>query len=52
MDCGKSWALKLTTLTNRPAYVEEFPWAKFPHKVAIRNACHSLRYLHHARPLN
>ncbi|MCB0173482.1 MAG: (Fe-S)-binding protein [Anaerolineae bacterium] len=30
--------------------VEEFPWASFPHKVAIHNACHSLRYLHHAKP--
>lgn len=30
--------------------VEDFPWASFPHKVAIHNACHSLRYLHHAKP--
>ncbi|MGD8587455.1 MAG: (Fe-S)-binding protein [Chromatiales bacterium] len=30
--------------------IEAFPWASFPHKVAIHNACHSLRYLHHAKP--
>ncbi len=30
--------------------VESLPWAHFPHKVALHNGCHSLRYLHHARP--
>lgn len=30
--------------------VKELPWAHFPHKVALHNGCHSLRYLHHARP--
>lgn len=30
--------------------VDSFPWAEFPHKVGLHNACHSLRYLHHAKP--
>lgn len=30
--------------------VKELPWAEFPHKVALHNGCHSLRYLLHARP--
>ncbi|MCM1349484.1 MAG: (Fe-S)-binding protein [Firmicutes bacterium] len=30
--------------------VKELPWAKFPHRVALHNGCHSLRYLHQARP--
>ncbi len=30
--------------------VQSLPWAKFPHKVALHNGCHSLRYLRHARP--
>ncbi len=30
--------------------VDGFPWARFPHRVALHNGCHSLRYLHHARP--
>lgn len=30
--------------------VKSFPWAKFPHRVALHNGCHSLRYLLHARP--
>lgn len=30
--------------------VKELPWARFPHRVALHNGCHSLRYLHHARP--
>lgn len=30
--------------------VTALPWARFPHKVALHNGCHSLRYLHHARP--
>ncbi|MCM1310603.1 MAG: (Fe-S)-binding protein [Bacteroides sp.] len=30
--------------------VRSLPWARFPHRVALHNGCHSLRYLHHARP--
>lgn len=30
--------------------VESLPWAHFPHRVALHNGCHSLRYLHHATP--
>lgn len=30
--------------------VKSLPWAKFPHKVALHNGCHSLRYLRQARP--
>ncbi|MGL6179843.1 MAG: (Fe-S)-binding protein [Tannerellaceae bacterium] len=30
--------------------VKSLPWAHFPHKVALHNGCHSLRYLHHAKP--
>lgn len=30
--------------------VDSLPWARFPHKVALHNGCHSLRYLHHASP--
>lgn len=30
--------------------VKELPWAHFPHRVALHNGCHSLRYLHQARP--
>lgn len=30
--------------------VKELPWAKFPHRVALHNGCHSLRYLLQARP--
>lgn len=30
--------------------IKELPWAKFPHKVALHNGCHSLRYLKQARP--
>ncbi|MGL5684113.1 MAG: (Fe-S)-binding protein [Marinifilaceae bacterium] len=30
--------------------VKSLPWAHFPHKVALHNGCHSLRYLNHARP--
>ena len=30
--------------------VDSLPWAHFPHKVALHNGCHSLRYLNHARP--
>lgn len=30
--------------------VKGFPWAKFPHRVALHNGCHSLRYLLQARP--
>lgn len=31
--------------------VKELPWKpKFPHRVAIHHGCHSLRYLHAARP--
>lgn len=30
--------------------VNSLPWANFPHKVGLHNGCHSLRYLHHARP--
>lgn len=30
--------------------VKSLPWAHFPHRVALHNGCHSLRYLHHAKP--
>lgn len=30
--------------------VKELPWARFPHRVALHNGCHSLRYLKEARP--
>lgn len=30
--------------------VKSLPWAKFHHKVALHNGCHSLRYLRQARP--
>lgn len=30
--------------------VKALPWAKFPHRVALHNGCHSLRYLLQARP--
>ena len=30
--------------------VENLPWAHFPNRVILHNGCHSLRYLHHARP--
>lgn len=30
--------------------VKALPWAKFHGRVALHNGCHSLRYLHHARP--
>lgn len=30
--------------------VDSLPWAKFPHRVALHNGCHSLRFLHEARP--
>lgn len=30
--------------------VDGFPWAHFPHKVALHNGCHSLRGLHEAKP--
>lgn len=30
--------------------VDSLPWAKFPHKVALHNGCHSLRSLHQASP--
>lgn len=30
--------------------VRELPWAHFPHKVALHNGCHSLRFLRQARP--
>lgn len=30
--------------------VKELPWANFPHRVALHNGCHSLRYLLHSRP--
>ena len=30
--------------------VKELPWARFPHRVALHNGCHSLRFLHQARP--
>lgn len=30
--------------------VKSPPWAKFPHRVALHNGCHSLRFLHQARP--
>lgn len=30
--------------------VKSLPWARFPHRVALHNGCHSLRYLMQARP--
>lgn len=30
--------------------VDSLPWARFPHRVALHNGCHSLRFLHQARP--
>lgn len=30
--------------------VKSLPWARFPHRVALHNGCHSLRYLLQARP--
>lgn len=30
--------------------VKALPWAHFPHRVALHNGCHSLRYLRQARP--
>lgn len=30
--------------------VKELPWAHYPHRVALHNGCHSLRYLLQARP--
>lgn len=30
--------------------VKELPWSRFPHRVALHNGCHSLRYLRHASP--
>lgn len=30
--------------------IDSLPWAHFPHKVALHNGCHSLRYLHQAKP--
>lgn len=30
--------------------VDSLPWAHFPHRVALHNGCHSLRYLLQARP--
>lgn len=30
--------------------VKSLPWARFPHRVALHNGCHSLRFLHQARP--
>lgn len=30
--------------------VKSLPWAKYPHRVALHNGCHSLRYLLQARP--
>ncbi len=30
--------------------VDSLPWAHFPHKVALHNGCHSLRYLLEAKP--
>lgn len=30
--------------------VKSLPWAHFHGRVALHNGCHSLRYLHHARP--
>lgn len=29
--------------------VKSLPWAKFPHRVALHNGCHSLRFLRQAR---
>lgn len=30
--------------------VDSLPWAYFPHRVALHNGCHALRYLHEASP--
>ena len=30
--------------------VTSLPWAKFPHRVALHNGCHSLRFLNEASP--
>ncbi len=30
--------------------VDSLPWAHFPARVALHNGCHSLRFLHQARP--
>lgn len=30
--------------------IDSLPWARFPHRVALHNGCHSLRYLLQAKP--
>ena len=40
----------IVTFLHDVLKVTEFPWAYFPHRVALHNGCHSLRSLHQARP--
>ena len=43
-------AVDLVTFLHDIIKVEALPWAHFPHRVALHNGCHSLRYLNEARP--
>lgn len=43
-------ARDIVTFLHDIIRVDSLPWARFPHRVALHNGCHSLRYLHEARP--
>ncbi|MBD5212425.1 MAG: (Fe-S)-binding protein [Bacteroidales bacterium] len=43
-------AVDLVTFLHDIIKVDSLPWASFPHRVALHNGCHSLRYLNEARP--
>lgn len=46
----RSTAYDLVEFLHDVIKVDSLPWAKFPHRVALHNGCHSLRSLLHARP--
>lgn len=43
-------AVDLVTFLHDVIKVDSLPWTHFPHRVALHNGCHSLRYLSEARP--
>ncbi|MCM1111303.1 MAG: (Fe-S)-binding protein [Clostridium sp.] len=43
-------SVDIVTFLHDILRVDALPWARFPHRVALHNGCHSLRYLNEARP--
>lgn len=46
----RNTAFDIVTFLHDVVKVDSLPWAYFPHRVALHNGCHSLRYLNEARP--